>query len=220
MLYATYARGFKSGGLNLPAFGPVDTVRPEILDDFGIGWKVQTDAIRFNGAAFYYKYNDFIGDSYMPCGEVAGLSATTPAEIAGKALAVAGCAGQGGAGLALVGGRDLSGNRLVNSPKFSGYIRASYTHPLDNAGSITVGSILNHRSLAYFDVANRFKDKARTMLSGSLVWTSANEKYTVGVFGENLTNRRYTTINQPQNTGGWLVQALGREVLFRVGVKY
>ncbi len=261
MVYATYARGFKSGGLNLPAFGPVDSVKPEILDDFEIGWKMQTGTIRFNGAAFYYKYKDlqiqitdqttggtrvvnaakadikgieadltwapddalevgigggyldtkyknFIGDAYIPCSED-----TVPSTLPG-------CVGQGGAGLSLLGGQNLSGNRLVNSPKFSGYIRAQYTADLGNSGSLTVGSILNHRSKAYFDVASRFVDKARTMLSASLVWSSADEHFTAGLYGENLTDKKYVTINQPQNTGGWKIQGLGREILFRVGFKY
>lgn len=58
LLYASYSQGFKSGGINTPAFGIADTVRPETLDDFEIGWKTQFNNIRFNGSAFYYKYKD------------------------------------------------------------------------------------------------------------------------------------------------------------------
>jgi iron complex outermembrane recepter protein len=59
MIYLTYARGFKSGGLNLPAFTPtIDAVEPEILDDIEMGWKYESNNIRFNAAAFYYDYKD------------------------------------------------------------------------------------------------------------------------------------------------------------------
>ncbi|MEQ9565848.1 MAG: TonB-dependent receptor [Pseudomonadales bacterium] len=58
LLYGTIARGFKSGGYNLPAFGAVDAVDPEILNDFELGWKYQHGNIRFNGAVYYYDYQD------------------------------------------------------------------------------------------------------------------------------------------------------------------
>ncbi|AMK19919.1 MULTISPECIES: TonB-dependent receptor [Sphingobium] len=58
LLYASYSQGFKSGGFNTPAFTIADTVEPETLDDFEIGWKTQFNNVRFNGSAFYYKYKD------------------------------------------------------------------------------------------------------------------------------------------------------------------
>lgn len=273
MVYATYARGFKSGGLNLPAFGPVDSVDSESLDDFEVGWKMDVGNIRFNGSAFWYKYKDlqiqitdqttggtrvvnaakadikgleaditwvptdqfefgagggyldhkykdFIGDAYIPCGEVPGISAGTPAEVDGKAAAQAACAGQGGLGLALVGGRTLSGNSLVNAPKFSGYVRGQYTQPLGEMGQIRLSSIVNYRTKAYFDVANRFVDKKRALVSANITWTSADERYLISVYGENLTGKKYSLINQPQATGGWHVQAPPRQIYVKAGVYF
>jgi iron complex outermembrane receptor protein len=58
MFYATYSRGFKSGGFNSVAFAVADAVDPEKLNAYELGWKSETDRMRFNGAAFYYDYKD------------------------------------------------------------------------------------------------------------------------------------------------------------------
>lgn len=58
LLYLTASTGFKSGGFNLPSFGPAASVDPEILDAYELGWKFENDRLRFNGAAFYYDYKD------------------------------------------------------------------------------------------------------------------------------------------------------------------
>jgi iron complex outermembrane receptor protein len=56
--YVSASRGFKSGGFNLPAFGFVDKVDPETLNDFELGWKYDGARVRFNGAAFFYDYRN------------------------------------------------------------------------------------------------------------------------------------------------------------------
>lgn len=58
LLYLSYSEGFKSGGINTPAFGPADTVKPEILHAYELGWKTELGQIRFNGEAYYYHYTD------------------------------------------------------------------------------------------------------------------------------------------------------------------
>ncbi len=67
LLYATYSRGFKSGGFDFPASKinpltgqPAATLRPEVLDMFEIGWKASLfdRRVRINASAFYYDYKD------------------------------------------------------------------------------------------------------------------------------------------------------------------
>jgi len=59
LLYVTYARGFKSGGYNYPAFGN-KALEPEILDMLELGCKLDLweQRLRLNGALFYYDYTD------------------------------------------------------------------------------------------------------------------------------------------------------------------
>ena len=58
LLYLTYSRGFKSGGVNLPSNALSTKIDPEILDSLEFGWKAEFDRVRFNGAIFYYDYQD------------------------------------------------------------------------------------------------------------------------------------------------------------------
>lgn len=67
LFYATYSRGFKSGGFDFPASKinpltgqPVSPLRPEILDMFEVGWKASLfdRQVRVNASAFYYDYKD------------------------------------------------------------------------------------------------------------------------------------------------------------------
>lgn len=61
LLYASYSRGYKSGGLNPPidpSFNISPTFRPESIDSFEIGSKntFAGGAVRLNLSAFYYNY--------------------------------------------------------------------------------------------------------------------------------------------------------------------
>jgi iron complex outermembrane recepter protein len=61
MIYASYARGYKSGGINPPIdpiFNVPGTFRPEIINAFEIGSKntLMNGMLRLNASAFYYDY--------------------------------------------------------------------------------------------------------------------------------------------------------------------
>lgn len=63
MFYASYSRGYKSGGINpaVPAaFNVSDSFLPEKLDAFELGTKTTLlgGTLRLNASAFYYKYNN------------------------------------------------------------------------------------------------------------------------------------------------------------------
>ncbi|AEG48375.1 TonB-dependent receptor [Sphingobium chlorophenolicum L-1] len=61
LLYASYSRGYKSGGINpplLPIFSISDSFEPEFVNAFEIGTKNSflNGTLRFNASAFYYQY--------------------------------------------------------------------------------------------------------------------------------------------------------------------
>jgi outer membrane receptor protein involved in Fe transport len=63
LLYASYSRGYKSGGINpplQPIFAVPESFRPEQVDAFEIGSKntFGGGALQLNLTAFYYKYKD------------------------------------------------------------------------------------------------------------------------------------------------------------------
>ena len=63
LVYASYSRGYKSGGINPPlsdTFQVNDTFNPEFIDAFEVGSKnvFGNGQLTLNATAFYYKYKD------------------------------------------------------------------------------------------------------------------------------------------------------------------
>lgn len=63
LIYASYSRGYKSGGINpplQPIFAVPDSFDPENIDAFEIGSKntLADGALQLNATAFYYKYKN------------------------------------------------------------------------------------------------------------------------------------------------------------------
>lgn len=60
LIYLSYSRGYKSGGINPPlSVGSVnDSFKPESVDSFEIGSKNRFGALQLNLSAFYYRYKD------------------------------------------------------------------------------------------------------------------------------------------------------------------
>ena len=63
LLYASYSRGYKSGGINPPVQSIIpipDSFGSELIDAFEIGSKntFANGALQLNASAFYYKYSD------------------------------------------------------------------------------------------------------------------------------------------------------------------
>ncbi len=63
LIYASYSRGYKSGGINpplQPIFAVPESFGPEQIDAFEIGMKntFANGALTLNATAFYYKYKD------------------------------------------------------------------------------------------------------------------------------------------------------------------
>ncbi len=61
LLYASYSRGYKSGGINpplSPIFAVSDSFKPEFVDAFEVGSKNSFGNVQLNLTGFYYKYKD------------------------------------------------------------------------------------------------------------------------------------------------------------------
>jgi iron complex outermembrane receptor protein len=64
-VYATYSRGFKSGEFNLIA-ATFQSVAPEKVDAYELGYKHASRNMTFNAAAFYYDYKNIQAQSFDP----------------------------------------------------------------------------------------------------------------------------------------------------------
>lgn len=61
LVYASYSRGYKSGGINpplQPVFAVDEAFSPEIVNAFEIGSKNRFGALQLNVTGFYYQYKD------------------------------------------------------------------------------------------------------------------------------------------------------------------
>ena len=221
LLYATYARGFKSGSFD-PSADPATTTDasygPEKLSSYEIGVKTTMldNRLRANLAAFYY---DYTGLQVL---QTRGLGIVT--SNAGKARQL-GIEGEftvipaRGLELALSGsyldskylnylGIDavrvtlpevrFDGHRLNNSPSISGLASAQYTHDL-SSGKITGRGELEFTSKYFFSPGNY--DELSQGGYGKLnafVTYGNNAGWSLSAFGRNLTDRKTKTSGQVQ----------------------
>ncbi|NJS14981.1 MAG: TonB-dependent receptor [Sphingopyxis sp.] len=61
LIYLSYSRGYKSGGINpplQPIFAVDESFSPELVDSFEIGSKNRFGDLQLNVTGFYYKYSD------------------------------------------------------------------------------------------------------------------------------------------------------------------
>jgi len=95
---------------------------------------------------------------------------------------------------------DLSGARLVQSPKFSYNIGFVYTLET-GAGRLALAANDGYKSRYSFSGDGRIQNAAFHLVNASLTWTSPNGRYDIQVYGKNLTGAYYYTAGQPA-TGG------------------
>ncbi len=89
---------------------------------------------------------------------------------------------------------DVSDKRdFQNTPEWTGSISATYTHWMANGSSIAFIPSASYRGdYQLFETANPVLDQdAFWMFDASLVWTSADDRLTVGLHGKNLSDEEY-----------------------------
>jgi iron complex outermembrane receptor protein len=84
--------------------------------------------------------------------------------------------------------------RIQNTPKWtaSGTLDASF--PVSD-GDISASTTLSYRSKTFqFETPSPFLDqKGYALLDASLVWTSSDDRFSIGLHGKNLTDKQYIT---------------------------
>jgi iron complex outermembrane receptor protein len=96
-----------------------------------------------------------------------------------------------------IGGRptDVSDFREVqNTPKWTASGTLAYATPIGD-GDLNFGTTLSYRSKTYqFEVPNPYIDqKGFAMLDASIVYTAPDDRWSIGLFGKNLTDKEYKT---------------------------
>jgi iron complex outermembrane recepter protein len=159
MIYATYSKGFRPGGVNRNGGGTIAPYQPDYLKNYEIGWKTSwfDNRLRFNGAVFREDWSNF-QFSYLGANSLTIITNAGQARIDGLETDLEFAATQDftlTSGFSLLNARliqtfcgDLSvcnapgfdpstyeqyataGTRLPVTPRFKGNITGRYTFPV------------------------------------------------------------------------------------------
>ena len=94
---------------------------------------------------------------------------------------------------------DLADFRKVqNTPKWTMSGSVDYDTPV-GGGRLNANATLSYRSksLQFELAAPGLDQKGFALLDANFVWRSAGKRYTIGLHGKNLTNKRYITAGYP-----------------------
>ncbi len=220
-LYASWGRGFKSGGFDMRGDvkstpNTVDGYRPETIDSYEAGLKgAFLDRTLFlNLAGFYSRYKDQQVTIQAPTAtpgviasfvDNAGKATIYGVEAELRAVPTRNLSWQGSFGythakydefLTWVDGGtapvDVSGERFFqNTPEFT--LSSSLTWSLDVAGGrLSFTPAVSLRSAIHmFEYASELDQGGYVLVDGSANWESADGRFSLGVHGRNLTDQRY-----------------------------
>ncbi|MBB6254447.1 TonB-dependent receptor [Nitrospirillum iridis] len=217
MVYASYNRGYKSGGF----FGgytrdPAD-LKPyadETLDAYEVGAKTELwdKHLRLNAASFYYDYSNLqvfqiVTRDGIPTqtfnnaanARLYGVDADiTLAPMKGLEISLGGEYLNSEYLNYVSEGESLSGNRLPSAPRWTLTGLVSYDQPLDGIGGKDMGTLnaslnVSYRSLVYFDSHNlaRLSQGGYWLTDARLGWTAPNGTISLGLWVRNLFDRTY-----------------------------
>lgn len=226
MVYASWTKGFKSGGfagsqgVEAVASAPVNQ---ETAYNYEIGIKADlTDSLRVNATAFYMDYEDLQVVRFGPVpGSEFGTFVTTnlgSADIKGFELestlyitdsfkvdgfiAYLDSEGQD----LIINGGDYSGQQLLGAPELSYNLRASYDQSTP-FGDISASVTLSHEDESRRDyVDDRIKVDERDLVDARIAWTNANGSIELALWGKNLTEEDYIShmyVIGPGGIGVW-----------------
>ncbi|MGO4688960.1 TonB-dependent receptor [Brevundimonas sp. 2YAF1] len=218
--YASYSKGFKSGGFDMRGDAiltpnTVNGYQPETVDSYEIGLKGSAfdRRLTFSSAVFYNKYQDQQVTTQVPAvGGIAsfvdnvGSSKFYGAELEGALVVTNNLTANFAVGyldskfeeflrynLTTKQYEDISSQVVLqNAPKWTGYLGLTWR------GDVAGGSLAVTPSVSYRDAYSQFEfpnpildQKAFALVDLAVVWTDPSQKWTVGVFGKNLTDEEY-----------------------------
>ena len=213
MLYASYAKGFKSGGFNARPLTGIQEVQtpydPETVDSYELGAKTSWWDRRMtaNAAVFYNKYEDMqltINATPQNFVRNAGEAEIKGAELEVVARLAAGLDFNVSAGyldaeyteldaqLATLNPPLTPDKKLVKAPQWTLSSGLQYRFNIA-PGTITLRGDWSYKTKVYHDVFNdaRLAQDAFDLFNAYVSFLTQEERWEVAVFGTNLSDERY-----------------------------
>ncbi|MGC6328023.1 TonB-dependent receptor [Rhizorhabdus sp. FW153] len=220
-LYASWSRGYKSGGFDprgdaIFTPGTVNGYKPETVTAYEAGMKgAFLDRTLFvNAAGFYSRYRDQQVTTQFLSGTtvVSSVDNVGKSRIYGWELEVRAVPDRDFQVNASIGYtnakfqqfltldpvtltvKDFADQRVFqNTPKYTANVSATLGKDVDGVGRFTITPALSFRSAySLFEVPNPVLDqKAYELVDVSIVWTSPDKQFSISGHGRNLFDRRY-----------------------------
>ena len=212
MLYATYSKGYRSGGFN----GRVDELAsatipydPETVDNYELGFKTEwmDQRVRFNGAIFYMDYKDKQEEIGLPSdgdtGQRISVFNAADATMQGIELEVQAIIAEGLSMRANLGYLDSeydeftfdngfeivdnSGLEFRRAPEFTGSVDATYEWQMGN-GQAWVRGAYRFLGEHFIEQTNRpeLENDDQHIVDASVNYATSG--ITLSLFGRNLTD--------------------------------
>ncbi|WCT74434.1 TonB-dependent receptor [Sphingomonas naphthae] len=111
--------------------------------------------------------------------------------------------------------QNWSGQQMARAPRFAGNAGFDYNIPMGDGGVMFTGNVnytdsyvVNNASLfgpLAGALANqqRYRQKHYALVNGTITWTDPTGTYHIGIFGRNLTNRRYRITSTGNSNGDY-----------------
>ena len=216
--YVSFSQGFKSGGFDMrgdAVFTP-DTVNgydPETVDSWEIGLKGALDRLTFAASAFYNEYQDQQVTTQVPAvGGIAsfvdnvGSSTFYGFELEGQLRILDGLHANFAVGylnsdfeeflrynLGTAMYEDISSQVVLqNAPEWTGYLGLTWIGDVGGGQLAVTPSVSYRGDYSQFEFPNPVLDQqAYSLVDLSIVWTDPTDRFTVGLYGKNLTDEEY-----------------------------
>ena len=231
-VYAGYSQGWKAGsfdprGANFATPAVEKGFDAEELDSFEVGLKatwLDGRAVT-NIALFYSDYSDMqipgsvgadsdgdgVNDTFVGTVTNAAQSEISGLEVEGNVLVTENLSLQFSASLLdtsieewLVNGVDVSDQRAIqNTPEEMAFIGATYVTPL-RSGDLRLNANWSYKGdITQFELPTPVIDQdAYDLINASIVWTSMDETWMLGLHGKNLTDEDVKTAGYCFGSGG------------------
>lgn len=231
LLYASYNRGFKSGGFN-PTSLTIPPYDPEVLDSYEAGFKSSLfdRRVRFNSSFFYYDYKDI--QVQIPAVTGQGIYNAASAHIYGaeaeldarvtEQLSIklgyqylhgrytdfpsAQLAVPNPNGLLAITRGPATDNHTILSPKSTVSASANYQVPV-GSGEMNFNLSYYYNSGYYHEPDNLLRQPSYSLVNASVRYES-EDGFSFAIWGKNLGNKAVANYASVQNFGALGVERI------------
>ena len=216
--YASWSSGFKSGGFDMRGdaiFTPntVNGYEPETVDSYEVGLKGRAGPLSFSSSVFYNQYEDQQVTTQVPAvGGIAsfvdnvGQSTLYGAEFEGSLFLTDNLSANFAVGylnaefdefirynLTTMAFEDISDLVVLqNAPEWTGYFGLTWRSDVAGGELVVTPSVSYRGDFSQFEFPNPILDQeAYALVDLSLIWTAPSERWSLGLFGKNLTDEEY-----------------------------